>query len=126
MLAARRGDVDGLIPLFERYDRLQTGRSRLAYRTGSFAFAGPGLAMSQGMSVLADRKDLCRVLRLVDFNLAFARRKQEHQSPGAAARPARSLRRSRLHGLRPGFLPDLGRPAVSARADPVSPGERVL
>ena len=90
VLAAQRGDPGSLIQLFERYDRLQTGRRALTYRTGSFAFNGPGLAMSQGMSVLADRKAYTDVLRLLDFNLLFARRKQEHQSPGAAARALRA------------------------------------
>ena len=71
---------------------LQTGRAQalLAYNTRTFAFAGPGLAMSQGMSALADRKDYAGVLRLVDFNLAFALNKQKHQSPGAAMRARRA------------------------------------
>ncbi len=46
--------------------------------------------MCQGMSVLADRKDYAGVLGLVDFNLAFARRKQERQLPGAAMRALRA------------------------------------
>ncbi len=86
ILAARRGDRESLTLLFERYDRLQTGRRALNYNTGTFAFNGPGLAMCQGMSVLADRKAYGDVLRLLDYNLAFARRKQERQSPGAAMR----------------------------------------
>ena len=92
VLAARRGDAAGLMQLFERYDRLQTGRSqsRLSYYTQTFSFVGPGLAMSQGMSALADRKDYAGVLHLLDFNLAFARRKQELQSPGAARRALRA------------------------------------
>jgi tetratricopeptide (TPR) repeat protein len=92
VLAARRGDAEGLIQLFERYDRVQTGRSqsRLAYSTQTFSFVGPGLAMSQGMSVLADRKEYAEVLRLVDFSMAFARRKQQQQSAGAAMRALRA------------------------------------
>ena len=47
--------------------------------------------MSQGMSALADRKDYAGVLGLVDYTLAFAREKQEQQSPGAAMRAPRVL-----------------------------------
>ena len=92
VLAARRGDAAGLIQLLERYDRLQTGRSqsRLTYRTQTFAFEGPGLAVSQGMSALADRKDYAGVIRLLDYILAFARTKHEHQSPDAARRELRA------------------------------------
>ena len=49
-MAARRGDVDGLIELGERYERLQAGRSQSAFTNGSFSFMGPGLSMCQGMS----------------------------------------------------------------------------
>ena len=42
--------------------------------------------MCQGMSVRADKKMYADILRLVDFNLATVRRKNEHRSPGAAAR----------------------------------------
>ena len=82
----------GLIQLFERFDRLQTGRSlaRQVYYTPTFTFAGPGLAMSQGISALADRKDYAAVLRLVDFSLAFARTKQQHRSPSAVRRELRA------------------------------------
>ncbi len=38
-MAARRGDVDGLIELAERYERLQAGRSQSAFTNGSFTFA---------------------------------------------------------------------------------------
>ncbi len=86
MLAARRGDVDGLIQLTERCDRLQTGRAFPVYATPSFRFPGPAIAMCQGMSVCADKKLHADVLRLVDYNLAAVRRKNEHQSPAAAAR----------------------------------------
>ena len=40
-MAARRGDVDGLVELAERYERLQAGRSTPGFTTGSFTFAGP-------------------------------------------------------------------------------------
>ena len=102
MLAGRRGDVDGLIQLVDRYDRLQTGRTTLAYYTGSFTFYGPGLAMSQGMSACADRNAYGDVLRLLDYNLVFARRKHERQSPGAAARALRA--RNAAQGMT-GYMP---------------------
>jgi tetratricopeptide (TPR) repeat protein len=95
-LAAQRGDVDGLILLSERYDRLQTGRSTPTYATGSFTFTGPAMSLGQGMSVCADRKDYAAVLKLVDFSLTAARRKQEQQSRGAAARASRA----RVNSLR--------------------------
>ena len=71
VLAARRGDAAGLTQLFERYDRAQTGRSQPYYRSDTFNFSSPGLAMSQGMSALADRKDYAGVLGLVDYTLAL-------------------------------------------------------
>ncbi len=55
-----------------------------------FDSSGPGLAISQGMSVGADRKAYADVLRLVDFTLADTRRKMERQSKGAAARAYRA------------------------------------
>jgi tetratricopeptide (TPR) repeat protein len=98
-LAAARGDVDILIELSRRYDRLQAGRSTYTYYTGSFRFMGTGLALSQGMSVSADRKAYGDLLRLLDFSLTEARQKMERQSKGAAARAARArfaaLNRSR-------------------------------
>ena len=102
MLAAGRGDADGLIELAERYERLQTGRTSPIFTTGSFHFAGPGLAMCQGMNELAGRKSYSDVLRLVDYNLAAARRRLERQSPGALAR----AQRARYAALgRPGYVP---------------------
>ncbi len=65
--------------------------SAVAASTASFNFNGPGLALCQGMSACADRKDYPLVLRLVDFSLEAARRKQQQQSPGAAARARRAL-----------------------------------
>ncbi len=127
ILAARRGDAGGLIQLFERYDRLQTGRQRTAYSTGSFAFSSPGLAMSQGMSALADKKDYAGVIRLLDFNLAFARRKQEALSPGATIRALRARYTALgFHRLRPDVIHDLVGPALSPRGSHVSPGQRIL
>ncbi len=101
ILAARRGDVDGLIRLNDRFERLQTGRTVSYYRTPSFYFVGADVAMSQGMSVRADAKMYGDILRLIDYNLATVRRKNEHQSPGAAARAP--PRRYQAHG--PGYSP---------------------
>jgi tetratricopeptide (TPR) repeat protein len=89
-IAAARGDVDGLIELTRRYDRLQAGRSAPTFATGSFTFWGPELSLSRGMSVSADRKAYGDLLRLLDFGLDDARQKMERQSKGAAARAARA------------------------------------
>ena len=40
-LAAEKGDVDGLLSLCDRYERLQSGRGQQYYYTGSFYFQGP-------------------------------------------------------------------------------------
>ncbi|MFI5456257.1 MAG: DUF1583 domain-containing protein [Isosphaerales bacterium] len=88
-LAAERGDALGLIQLADRFERLQSGRASQYYYTGTFYFAGPGPSIGQGMSVCAGRKAYADVLRLLDHELAAARRKLERQSPGAA-RTARS------------------------------------
>ena len=83
-LAAERGDTDGLIQLADRLERLQSGRASQYYSTGTFYFAGPGPSASQCMSVCAERKAYDDVLRVLDHQLASARRKQENQTPGAA------------------------------------------
>ncbi len=88
-VAAERGDVEALIELSARYDRLQTGRSTTTYMTGSYGFS-PSRAFGQAMNVCATRKDYAGVLKLVDFSLADARRKAQQQSPGAAARSRRA------------------------------------
>ena len=111
VLAARRGDVAGLRLLFERYDRVQTGRARPTFNSGSFSFSSPGLAICQGMSVLADRKDWAGVLGLADFTLIFARKKQEQQSPGAALRALRrAVLLARVLRRRSDVVSDMGRP----------------
>jgi len=46
--------------------------------------------MSQAMGVCAERKDYDKVLKLLDFNLAAARRKSQQQSQRAAARARRA------------------------------------
>jgi tetratricopeptide (TPR) repeat protein len=88
-LAAQRGDVDALLRLLEKFDRLQTGPST-TYMSGSFYFRGPGTALSQGMSVRAGAKAYGDVLRMLDHYLSLARRRHEQQSAGAAARARRS------------------------------------
>jgi tetratricopeptide (TPR) repeat protein len=91
-VAAERGDVEALIELSARYDRLQTGRSMTAlttYATASYLFA-PSRAIGQGMNVCAGGKDYAGVLKLIDFILADARRKAQQQTPGAAARSRRA------------------------------------
>ncbi len=100
-LAARRGDVEGLIQLLDRYERLQAGRTFSYYYTGSYYFGGPGPALSQGMSACAERKSYGDILKLLDYDLAMLRRRQEHQSPGAAAR----ANRARIASYGPGYVP---------------------
>ena len=95
-LAAERGDVEALIQLSDRYERLQTGSGNAYYYTGTFYFAGSSASMAQGMSVRAGEKAYEDVLRLLDHELAAVRRKQERQSPGAA-RAARSRFGSRAN-----------------------------
>ncbi len=106
-LAARRGDVEGLCQLLDRYERLQSGRKSSYYYTGSYYFAGPGPALSEGMSVCAGRKAYDDVLKVVDYEMAVLRRRLEHQSPGAAARQPGAVRHLRRR-LRPA-IPDLDR-----------------
>jgi tetratricopeptide (TPR) repeat protein len=96
-LAARRGDVDGLLELFDRFERLQAGRTNPYYYTGSFYFNGPGLSLAQGMAVRADQKAYDDVLKILDHELLALRRKVERQSPGAV-RAARA-RQGRLNNI---------------------------
>ena len=107
-LAARRGDVDGLCQLLDRYERLQAGRTSTYYYTGSYYFDGPGPALSEGMSVCAGRKAYDDVLKILDYELAALRRRLEHQSPGAAARANRAMYASYGAGYI-AAVPDLGR-----------------
>ncbi len=90
-LAGRRGDVAELMRLSERYDRLQTGRSAVAYTTISYAFA-PSRGICEAMGVCAERKNYSQVFKLLDFSLEAARRAKERQTPGEAARAGRARR----------------------------------
>ncbi len=101
-LAGARGDVTALMQLSERYDRLQTGRSTIAYGTVSYTFTQLR-AMEQALNACAERKDYPQLLRLVDFVLDAARRKKQQQSPGALARAQRA-RMSSVFG--PGYVPN--------------------
>ncbi|MGP0063330.1 MAG: DUF1583 domain-containing protein [Isosphaeraceae bacterium] len=100
-LAARRGDVEGLTQLLDRYERLQAGRTMPYYYTGSYYFAGPGASLSQGMSVCGDRKAYGDVLKILDYDLAALRRRIERISPGAAAR----ANRAKYASNGPGYIP---------------------
>ena len=84
------------------------------YYTGTFYFSGTGLSICQGMSLCADRKAYDDVLRLLDHELAAARRRQERQSPGS--RPSRPLA-ARLPGQRCTAVPDLGRQDIALYPD---------
>ena len=87
-LAAERGDADALMQLADRLERLQSGRTAQYYNTGTFYFSGTGASFSQGMNLCAQRKAYGDVFRLLDHELAAARRKQERPSAG----PARTTR----------------------------------
>ena len=128
MLAARAGRRRRAGAAFRAIRSGADRSSRSAtYNTGTFAFSGPGLAISQGMSVLADRKDYAGVLGLLDYTLAFARQKQEHQSPGAAMRALRA--RYAALGYT-GYVPVayaiwVG-PRYRRRPDPISSNQRIF
>lgn len=98
-LAAERGDVDALLLLADRYERLTTGRANSYHYTGTFYFFGPGLALSHGMSVSADKKAGGDVIRLLDGALDQLARKIERQTPSAA----RSARKRGAAGM--GYSP---------------------
>ena len=90
-MAARRGDVDGLVELAERYERLQAGRSsRGLHHRLVHLRRRPEPVDVPGHERLADRKAYADVLRLLDLNLAATRRKMERQLTGAAARAWRA------------------------------------
>jgi tetratricopeptide (TPR) repeat protein len=91
-LAGERGDVDGLIALTDRFERLQAGRS--SPFIGTYYFEGPAYSMAQGMSARARAKAYGDVLRLLDHYLASARHKHEQ---GSAAR-GRSNNFGNLYG----------------------------
>ena len=84
VLAAEKGDVDALLLLCDRYERLQSARGQQYYYTGSFYFAGPATALSQCMTLRADSKAHNDVLKILDHQLAAGRRRLERQSPGSS------------------------------------------
>ena len=100
--------------------------ARPATPAGSFSFVGPGLAMCQGMSALADRKDYADVLRLVDFNLASARQEARTSVAGRGrARSALATRARRITGYVPMNYTIWIGTTYSPRPDRVSPGQRI-
>ena len=101
-LAARRGDVEGLTQLLDRYERLQAGRSMSYYYTGSYYFDGPGtVALAGHERPAASEKAYGDVLKLLDYDLAVA------ASPDRAAVPGRRRRadRARFASYGPGYIP---------------------
>ncbi len=84
-LAAEKGDVENLLLLCDRFERLQSGRGgQPYYYTGSFYFAGPANALSQCMTARADAKAHDDVLKILDHELTAARKRLERQTPGSA------------------------------------------
>ena len=92
-LAAEKGDVESLLLLCDRYERLQSGRGGQQYfYTGSFYFAGPAAALTQCMTARAAAKAHDDVLKILDHQLAAARKRLERQTPGSARGARRRLR----------------------------------
>ena len=85
-LAGQRGDVDALIQLSDRFDRLQAGQAPGGAVYGGYYFGGTGNAIAQGMSVRAAAKSYGDVHRLLDHYLASARRRLEKQPRRAGQR----------------------------------------
>ena len=83
-LAAEKGDVQALLSLCDRYERLQSVRGQQYYYTGSFYFQGPTAAVEPVHDQRAGSKAYDDVLTILDHELAAARRRLERQSPGSA------------------------------------------
>ncbi len=88
-LAAEKGDVESLLWLCDRYERLQSAHGQQYFYTGPFYFAGPDAALMQCMTHRADAKAHDDVLKILDHQLAAARRRLERQSPGSSSALAR-------------------------------------
>ena len=87
-LAGQRGDVDGLIRLFDKYERLQQGQTSGAFAANGFYFSGAAGAVGQAMAVRASEKAYADVLKLLDHDLAVTRKRQEQAAQ--RGRPQRS------------------------------------
>src|SRR4051812_516867 len=93
-LAASRGDVDGLLGLFDAYERLEGKRPSTSAPAGyvlspTYGYvASPAASMAQVMYLRADAKAHGDILRLLDRYLASLRdsdrAKQQARSRGAA------------------------------------------
>jgi tetratricopeptide (TPR) repeat protein len=97
-LAAERGDVETLLRLSEKYDRLTAGQSTSYYIAGLFYFQGAGYAMGRAMGICSEGKRYDDILKLLDAHLASARRKAEQ----AAGSPRRRV----SSGYPPGYVPN--------------------
>jgi tetratricopeptide (TPR) repeat protein len=82
IFAAPRGDVDGLLALYDKFTRLRKGRSSIAYGSG---WSGAN-SLGQAMAARAEAKAHADVLKILDYYLAKARK--EKAAPGAAGRSA--------------------------------------
>ena len=72
-MAAERGDVDGLLALVDRLDRLNSA-SNLPPSPGGYRNDPGAMAIAQAMGIKADEKDPAAILRLLDHQLAKASR----------------------------------------------------
>ncbi len=116
-LAAERGDVDSLLGLADRYDRLQTAPGT-GYLAGNFYFQGVAQSISQGMNVRARAKAYDDVFRLLDSYLATARRKQQ-----PAAGKSRNFGNPYGAGNVPYYTVGLGRTATNVQISFPLPNE---
>lgn len=114
-LAGQRGDLDAVVRLIDKLERLRSSSST-NYITGAFVsggiyFPGTGQSISQAMSVAAGQKAHANALRLVDHVLDLNRKRYEQ--PTAASR--RRTRNTYPSGYAPSYQIWLGRNARYVR-----------
>ncbi len=88
-LASERGDVDGLLALIDRLDRLNSASNQPA-SSGGYRNDPIAMAIAQVMGIKADEKDQAAILRLLDHHLA------------TSSRPDRVARRIKAKNAPPG------------------------
>ena len=107
-LAAERGDVEGLLKLFDAYERLERNRPARTTSQGyvfssrpAYVVSSPATSMAQVMHLRADAKAHGDILRLLDRYLASLRDPDLAAQRDAFARQAAALgRRPRVSTAR--------------------------
>ena len=120
-LAGERGDVDGLIALLDKYERLQAGRASSAF--GTYYYRGPGLFDVAGHERPRRGQGLRR--RAPPARPLSRRRPPQARAGRPGARPLEQLRQSLRRGQH-AELSDLVRPHAEERRDQLPAAERVL